>query len=76
MRDGREYGARVCWSLEEALAFLGEAATTWFANSNYEFKLFELGKELPLDRIDTEEQVKVSSVKHARFSVRRGGDKK
>jgi len=68
LRDGREEGARVLASLDAALAFLSDAATRWFASSNYEFRLFELGREIPLRRAEREEQVKVSSVRRVTFT--------
>jgi len=73
LRDGHEEGAKVLPTLESALEFLSSAATRWFAGSNYEFRLFELGREVPLERTEMEEEVKVSSQKRVRYR-KQGGD--
>ena len=57
MRDGREEGARIVSSIEEATELVDKLANG-FAGCNMEFRLFELGKEILL----VEGKVKVTRV--------------
>lgn len=52
LRDGIEEGAKCFDKLEDALDFLN--SPNWFARSNSTFKLFELGKQIPLELVKTE----------------------
>jgi hypothetical protein len=56
LRDGEEEGAVVFSGLPAALYFLTAARNEWFAADNFTFRLFELGKELPLEEESVMEQ--------------------
>ncbi len=47
LRDGIEEGAKVVSSIEEGLKLIDKIANG-FAGCNCEFKMFELGKEVPI----------------------------
>lgn len=68
MRDGKEDGAKVVDTIEEALAVIDRIGNG-FAGSNYSFRLFKLGEEIPLKREVVEEPKPVEIVKRAKFSV-------
>lgn len=70
LRDGIEEGARAFDNLPDAIAFLDNARNEWFARSNYTFKLFTLGEEIPLE----EEKVEVPqpSKETVKFKVKKG----
>jgi hypothetical protein len=54
LRDDHNEGAKVFPTLAAALAFLTKARNEWFAADNHEFRLFELGKELPLKQCEVQ----------------------
>lgn len=59
MRDGQEEGARVFGTMVEAKAFLERMANESFARDNYTFRLFELGKEIVLNKKRVNKEFKV-----------------
>jgi hypothetical protein len=52
LRDGREEWAKCFDTLEKAVAYLNK---DFFAKDNMTFRLFELGKEIPLTEESVEE---------------------
>lgn len=64
LRDGVEEGAKCFVKLEDALAFINADR---FARDNHTFRLFKLGKELPLSADDVTEPQPAKVVK--RFKV-------
>jgi hypothetical protein len=66
LRDGREEGAECFDTVEQASAFIN--ADSWGAGyRNITFRLFELGRELPLVRVT--EQVPQPPVVKTQFRV-------
>ena len=75
MRDGKEDGAKIVSTIEEALAVIDKIGNG-FAGSNHSFKLFRLGEEIILKREVVEEPKPVEVVKRAKFSVAKNPAKK
>lgn len=69
LQDGHEEGAKVVGSLEEAIKIIEKWSNGFGGNNdNTIFKLFELGKEIPItEQIVEEKQVTVTHVR--KFSV-------
>lgn len=68
LRDGTEEGAKVFPTREKAIEFINKIANG-FAGDNCDFRLFELGKEIPIrgEKVEeVEKKVKTSN----KFSVR------
>lgn len=67
LRDGREEGAKVVPTLKDALEIFERIRNRGVAGSNYTFRLFELGREIPLEEqvIETPQP----TVKSSRFVV-------
>ncbi len=64
LRDGREEGARIVNTKEEAIDFINKIRGS-FAGSNYEFGLYELGKQIPITTETVEEpQPSVKTTKY------------
>ena len=57
MRDGKDHGAKIIETLEKALKYINDGR--WYPRSNYAFKLFELGEEIPLvtKTIETKKEI-------------------
>lgn len=67
LRDGREEGARVVDTVEEGLALI-ERYAHGYGGCNTTFRLFELGREIPLER-ETVEEPQPAKVR-TRFKVK------
>jgi hypothetical protein len=56
LRDGHEYGAKVVGSIEAALREMKQARQNFYGSPhNLELRLFELGPEIPVEEVVTEE---------------------
>ncbi len=65
LRDGIEEGAKIVSSVEEGLKLIDKWANTSSMGSahNHEFRLFELGKEIPLSEGTAEKTEVVKTVR-------------
>ena len=68
LRDGEETGARIVDTVDEAIRLVDKIANG-FAGSNCQFKLFELGKEIPLSEGTAEKTEIVKTVRKFRVST-------
>ena len=73
MRDGIEEGAKIMPSLESALNFISNARNNWYAGCNHKFKLFELGKAIPIVEKKIEEKQERIANKYV-FEVAKDGN--
>lgn len=67
LRDGIEEGAKVLQGLQPALDFLNKLVAESFAADNMDFKLFQLGEEIPLTP-SNEVKKTVTTTKVRKFS--------
>jgi hypothetical protein len=65
LRDGIEEWAKVVSSVEEALAYINSGRF----QHNYTFKIFELGKEVPIKQRTVKEEQKVVVKEHTVYEV-------
>lgn len=63
LRDGIEEGAKVFKSIEAVEEFLNTKAVNFFAFDNHEFRLFEMGRELPLKLAKSKKVVHTEEVR-------------
>lgn len=70
MRDGNDEVAQIVASEEAAVALIDKIANG-FAGSDMEFKIFELGNEIPLER-DTTEKPR-PPVTATRYAIKKRG---
>lgn len=69
MRDGDEEGAKVVRTQEDALELIEKYANHGIGGCNTNFRLFELGKEILLNREVVKEPLPVVVKEKTKFSV-------
>lgn len=67
LRDGEEEFARIVSSIDEAMEIINKDR---FARDNHTFKLFELGKEIPLEA-KVKKTVKKETTEKTIYSVKK-----
>ena len=68
LRDGNDDGAKIVTGLDNALAMV-ERLGNGFTACNMEIRLFELGREIPLEMTTSNEEVVTKTKNH--FKVKR-----